>query len=72
MDFKFTLSWEWAFEKLVQAEAAEGADAPAPTADPIVDAADTYLGNVAAGVVTDQNANTTISATLVATATQID
>jgi hypothetical protein len=61
MDFTFELSWAWAFEKIVD-----------NAADPIVDAADTYLGNVAAGVITDDNANTTIAATLTATATQID
>ena len=57
MDFTFTLSWEWAFEQ-------ENVE--------LYDAADTYLGNVAAGVVTDDNASTTIAATLIATATQID
>jgi hypothetical protein len=62
MDFKFTLDWAWAFESGEEIE------------DGIYefDAADTYLGNVAAGVVTDNNANTTIDATLIATATQID
>ena len=62
MDFKFTLDWAWAFESGEKIE------------DGIYefDAADTYLGNVAAGVVTDNNANTTIDATLIATATQID
>ncbi len=57
MDFTFTLSWAWAFEQENVA---------------LYDAADTYLGNVAAGVVTDDNASTTIAATLIATATQID
>jgi hypothetical protein len=57
MDYTFTLSWEWAFEQ-------ENVE--------LYDKADTYLGNVAAGVVTDDNASTTIKATLTATATQID
>lgn len=57
MDFTFTLSWEWAFEQ-------ENVE--------LYDKADTYLGNVAAGVVTDDNASTTIKATFIATATQID
>lgn len=63
MDFKFELTWEWAFEN--------GEDADE---DGIFDfdPADTYLGNVAAGVVTDQNAKTTLDATLKATAVQID
>ncbi len=57
MDYTFELVWSWDFD-----DNGKGTN----------DKADTYLGNVAAGVVTDQNANTTISATLVATATQID
>jgi len=57
MDYKFTLSWNWAFEQ-------ENVE--------LYDKADTYLGNVAAGVVADNNASTTIAATLTATATQID
>lgn len=57
MDYKFTLDWNWAFEQ-------ENVE--------LYDKADTYLGNVAAGVVTDDNANTTLAATFIATATQID
>ena len=58
MGFTFELTWSWAFEQ---------------TADvALYDAADTYLGNVAAGVVTDNNASTTVAATFIATATQID
>jgi len=57
MDFKFTLDWNWAFEQ-------ENVD--------LFDKADTYLGNVAAGVVTDDNASTTLAASFIATATQID
>ncbi len=57
MDYTFELSWEWAFEQ---------------TDVELYDKADTYLGNVAAGVIDDANANVTIEATLVATATQID
>ncbi|MBQ1167493.1 MAG: hypothetical protein II143_00175, partial [Bacteroidales bacterium] len=57
MDYKFTLDWNWAFEQ-------ENVE--------LYDKADTYLGNVAAGVVTDDNASTTLAATFVATATQID
>ena len=57
MDFTFDLSWNWAFEQ-------ENVE--------LYDKADTYLGNVAAGVVADNNASTTIAATLTATATQID
>ena len=36
------------------------------------DQADTYLGNVAAGVVTDANAKITVKADVTLTATQID
>ncbi|MBR0355713.1 MAG: hypothetical protein IJK35_10100 [Oscillospiraceae bacterium] len=57
MDYKFTLDWSWAFEQ-------ENYE--------LFDKADTYLGNVAAGVVTDENASTTVAATFIATATQID
>ncbi|MBR3415227.1 MAG: hypothetical protein IKH09_00835 [Clostridia bacterium] len=65
MDYTFELSWEWAFEQIITVDGEE-------VADPIVDAADTYLGNVAAGVITDDNANTTIGAELTAPAVQID
>ena len=68
MDFKFTLDWAWAFENGEEIKDAEGNG----TGIFEFDAADTYLGNVAAGVVTDDNASTTIAATFVATATQID
>ena len=60
MDFTFTLSWEWAFEQ----EDVE-----------LYDKADTYLGNIAAGIdgiVVPDGASVNISATLTASATQID
>lgn len=60
MDFTFELSWEWAFEQ----EDVE-----------LYDKADTYLGNIAAGIdgiVVPEGASVTISADLVASATQID
>ncbi|MBP5173769.1 MAG: hypothetical protein ILP01_02360 [Clostridia bacterium] len=44
---EFVLSWEWKFEKTV----AQSGDAAAEV-DPITDAADTLLGNIAAGVLT--------------------
>ena len=58
---EFTLTWEWPFER-------------GETEDEIAlyDAADTYLGNVAAGVITDANAVTEISFKLTITVTQID
>ena len=62
MDFTFTLDWTWAFEN--------GEDLGDGLFE--FDAADTYLGNVAAGVVTDDSVSTTIAATFIATATQID
>lgn len=68
MDFKFTLDWSWAFENGEEILDAEGNG----TGIFEFDAADTYLGNVAAGVVTDDNASTNLAATFVATATQID
>jgi len=68
MDFKFTLSWAWAFENGEELKDAEGNG----TGIFEFDAADSYLGHVAAGVVTDENASTTIAASLVASATQID
>ena len=54
---KFGLSWEWAFEQ-------ENVE--------LYDKADTYLGNVAAGVVVDEDAVTTVSFNFAASATQID
>ena len=57
LDYTFELVWSWDFD-----------DNGAGTND----AADTYLGNVIAGVVKDDNAKTTISAKLTATAVQID
>lgn len=63
MDFKFTLDWNWKFEN---------GELNEETGLYEFDAADTYLGNVAAGVVTDENASTTVAATFIATATQID
>lgn len=57
MDFTFTLSWEWAFEQ-------ENYE--------LFDKADTFLGNVAAGVVVDDHAHTELGANLTATAVQID
>lgn len=61
MDFTFELSWEWAFEQEEDVE--------------LYDKADTYLGNIAAGIdgiVVPEGASVTISADLVASATQID
>ena len=58
---EFTLTWEWPFERgETEQEIA------------LYDAADTYLGNVAAGVITDANAVTEISFKLTITVTQID
>lgn len=60
MDYTFTLSWEWAFEQ-------ENVE--------LYDKADTYLGNIAAeveGIVIPEGASIEISASLVASATQID
>ncbi len=68
MDYKFTLTWAWAFENGEEIKDADGNG----TGIYEFDAADTYLGNVAAGVVTDDNASTTLAATFIATATQID
>lgn len=68
MDFKFTLDWSWKFENGEEIKDAEGNG----TGIFEFDAADTYLGNVAAGVVTDDNASTNLAATFIATATQID
>lgn len=68
MDYKFTLTWAWAFENGEEILDADGNG----TGIYEFDAADTYLGNVAAGVVTDDNASTTLAATFIATATQID
>ena len=64
MGFTFKLTWQWAFEQGDTAELVA-----------LYDAADTYLGNIAAGVegiVVPDGASTVISAHFVATATQID
>lgn len=66
LDAEFTLTWEWAFEKIV-------GEGDAAAADPIIDAADTFLGNIAAGVVeAPEGASVTLAFDLTITATQID
>jgi hypothetical protein len=70
---KFVLSWEWKFEKVT----GEGNDA---TVDAITDAADTLLGNIAAGVLTEaqltdigaDNYSVNVALDLAITVTQID
>lgn len=57
----FTLTWAWEFEHGETEEEIA-----------LYDAADTYLGNVAAGVITDANAVTEINFDLTITVTQID
>ncbi len=57
----FTLTWAWEFEH-----------GETPEEIALYDAADTYLGNVAAGVITDANAVTEINFDLTITVTQID
>jgi len=70
MDYTFALTWMWNFEgQMVSMTSPSNVNVFTPE---MVDQADTYLGNVIAGVVDDQNAKTTITATVVATATQID
>lgn len=72
MDFKFALTWAWAFENGEEIKDDEGNG----TGIFEFDAADTYLGNVAAGVVPEADipdgVSTTLDATLKATAVQID
>ena len=70
MDFTFELTWEWAFENGEEIKDSEGNG----TGIYEFDAADTYLGNVAAGVVENvpDGVSVKIGATLIATATQID
>ena len=60
--YEFELVWNWAF--------VNGAEISTGIYE--FDAADTYLGNVIAGAVTDANAKTTIKANVTASATQID
>ena len=68
MDFTFKLSWSWPFEYdttgMDETEAALWSWS--------YDVLDTYIGNVASGAVEDSRVNTTIEATLTATAVQID
>jgi len=61
MDFEFGLKWAWEFS-----------DAEGETDVSLNDKADTYLGNVAAGVITDDSASTDLSFKFTATAVQID
>ena len=72
MDFTFELTWEWAFETDSDKNVPAVMGTVNEESVDVRDMADTYLGNVAAGVVTDDNASTTIKATFIATATQID
>jgi len=65
MNYEFTLTWKWAFEQADDADTDTDETA-------LFDKADTYLGNVAAGVFEDANATTEISAVVIASATQID
>ena len=60
-DTSFTLTWEWPFERGETEEEIA-----------LYDAADTYLGNVAAGVIEDKDAVTEISFKLTITVTQVD
>lgn len=65
MDYTFTLTWEWAFE--VYDDNGELIE--------LADKADTYLGNIAAGVeniVIPDGTSTEISVKFIASATQID
>ncbi len=61
MDYTFGLKWGWQFT-----------DAEEETEVTLNDKADTYLGNVAAGVIEDENASTEINFSWTATAVQID
>ena len=70
MDYTFALSWEWAFEGPTAMITSKTAGTLFDATK--VDQCDTYLGNVIAGVVKDANAKTTISASITASATQID
>jgi len=76
MDFKFTLSWEWAFEngeEIKETVTVDGEETQVGTGIYEFDAADTFLGNIAAGVVeAPAGASVTINAAFTATATQID
>ena len=77
MDFTFKLSWKWAFEATeAKAESTdeEGNPIPAVPANTYPnDKADTFLGNVAAGVIAaPDGCSTDLEAFVVATATQID
>lgn len=66
MGYTFTLSWEWAFEQK---------DGQGNLLD-LYDKADTYLGNVAAGVIAEEDipegVSVKIGAAVTGTATQID
>ena len=58
-DGKYTLTWEWDFTDTLNSIEND-------------DRADTYLGNVAAGLITDANAVTNVSFAITITATQVD
>lgn len=71
MGYTFTLAWEWAFE---QVELSENSTEDDLAELALYDAADTYLGNVAAGVIKDipEGVSVKIGAAVTGTATQID
>ncbi len=67
MDFTFELAWAWAFEQKDNADTTDVDEAA------LADAADTFLGNIAAGVIeAPKGASVEIGVTLTASATQID
>jgi len=72
MGFSFELYWTWLFDEETDGAKVMGTVNDGTEEVNVVDMADTFLGNVAAGVVTNENASTTIAATFVATAVQID
>jgi len=69
VNYLFEGGWTWAFE-----QSAPSFVAPAQSGayTDMYDKADTYLGNVAAGIITDDTVSTDLGFSFVASATQID
>ena len=71
VNYEFVVDWTWAFEQEAPARITNQDLRDAYTA--LFDKCDTYLGNVAAGIVTEANdAQTELNFEFVASATQID
>ena len=70
VNYEFTLDWTWDFEQQAPASVTDEDERAAFTN--MFNKADTYIGNVAAGVIDDDTVSTDLGFTFIASATQID